>query len=106
MKMRILNTRVFLTALVMTAVALLVLQSCSSSDSGGGDDNGQADWTVMVYGAGNNDLDQANNNTSYIVQDVQDMEKVGSQNGMNIIAMVSRYNGGGNAKYYSVSQKH
>ncbi|MCC6475782.1 hypothetical protein IT157_01895 [bacterium] len=100
--MRFLNTRVFLTALLMTATAIFIFQSCSSSGDGGGDDNGQAKWTIMVYGAGNNDLDQANNNTSYIVQDVQDMEKVGSQSGMNIISMVSRYNGGGNAKYYKL----
>ena len=56
----------------------------------------------MLYGAGNNDLDQANNGTSYIVQDVQDMEKVGSVDGVNMIAMVSRYGGGGNARYYKV----
>lgn len=85
---------------VLIALALIV--SCSSDD--GGDDNGggQAKWTIMLYGAGNNDLDLANNGTSYIVQDVQDMQKVGSQQGLNMIAMVSRYGGGGNARYYKV----
>ncbi|MBK6765437.1 MAG: hypothetical protein IPG71_03675 [bacterium] len=83
----------------MFALALIVSCGGDDGDDGGG---GQAKWTVMLYGAGNNDLDQANNGTSYIVQDVQDMEKVGSQSGLNMIAMVSKYNGGGNARYYKV----
>jgi len=86
---------------VALALVSAFVVSCSSDD-GGDDGGGQAEWTVMLYGAGNNDLDQANNGTSYIVQDVQDMEKVGSQDGINMIAMVSRYGGGGNAKYYKV----
>ncbi|MFH1010360.1 MAG: clostripain-related cysteine peptidase [bacterium] len=61
-----------------------------------------AAWTVMMYGAGNNNLDVSNNNTSYIIQDVQDMEKVGSQPGMDIIAMVASQRTGGRAKYYRV----
>ncbi len=89
------------TAMVLVfAVALIV--SCKSDDGGDDGGSGQAKWTIMLYGAGNNDLDQANNGTSYIVQDVQDMEKVGSQSGVNMIAMVSRYGGGGNARYYHV----
>lgn len=90
------------TAVIVLSFALTLIVSCSSDD--GGDDNGggQAKWTIMLYGAGNNDLDQANNGTSYIVQDVQDMEKVGSQQGINMIAMVSRYGGGGNARYYKI----
>ncbi|MCB1060453.1 MAG: hypothetical protein KDB65_09490 [Calditrichaeota bacterium] len=85
--------------IVLMAVALVV--GCKS-DSGGDNNNSGAKWTIMLYGAGNNDLDMANNGTSYIVQDVQDMEKVESDGNVNIIAMVSRYGGGGNARYYKV----
>jgi hypothetical protein len=56
----------------------------------------------MMYGAGNNNLDISNNGNSYVIQDVQDMEKVGSQPGMNIIAMVSSARLSGNAKYYKI----
>ncbi len=88
-------------AVFTTVFAIALIVSCKS-DSGDDDGGGQAKWTVMIYGAGNNNLDQANNGTSYIVQDVQDMEKVGSQQDLNIIAMVSRFGGGGNARYYHV----
>ncbi|MBL0062128.1 MAG: hypothetical protein IPP40_11780 [bacterium] len=92
------------TAVMVLVFAVALIVSCKSDDGGGDDGGGQAKWTVMLYGAGNNDLDQANNGTSYIVQDVQDMEKVGSQSGMNVIAMVSRFGGGGNARYYHIEQ--
>ncbi|MBL0062494.1 MAG: hypothetical protein IPP40_13670 [bacterium] len=92
------------TAVMVLVFAVALIVSCKSDDGGGDDGGGQAKWTVMLYGAGNNDLDQANNGTSYIVQDVQDMERVGSQSGMNVIAMVSRFGGGGNARYYHIGQ--
>ncbi len=91
----------WITVAAVTLFTAALIVSCKS-DSNGGDDPVQAKWTIMLYGAGNNDLDQANNGTSYIVQDVQDMEKVGSVDGVNMIAMVSRYGGGGNARYYHV----
>jgi hypothetical protein len=91
----------FTTAGVILLMTVALFVSCKSDD-GGGDENPGAKWTVMLYGAGNNDLDQANNGTSYIVQDVQDMEKVESDAGINVIAMVSRYGGGGNARYYKI----
>jgi hypothetical protein len=70
--------------LVVAVAAVIVAVSCSkkSTDSGGGGGMGTSSWTVMVYGAGNNNLDTLNNATSYIIQDVQDMEKVGSQSGI------------------------
>ncbi|MBK8127514.1 MAG: hypothetical protein IPK53_00860 [bacterium] len=95
------HRKILWLALLGLAFAAALLVSCSSDD-GGDDGGGQAEWTIMLYGAGNNDLDQANNGTSYIVQDVQDMEKVGSQDGINMIAMVSRFGGGGNARYYKI----
>ena len=83
-------------------IALLVVMSCSDNSSDSGEQPIATAWTVMLYGAGNNNLDVSNNNTSYIIQDVQDMEKVGSQPGMEIIAMVASERTGGQAKYYHV----
>jgi len=88
-------------ALVLLAAGGLLALSCSK-DNGGDDGGGTAQWTVMMYGAGNNNLDVSNNNTSFIIQDVQDMEKVGSQSGLNIIAMVASQRTGGQAKYYHI----
>ncbi|MBU1707192.1 hypothetical protein KKB28_04680 [bacterium] len=88
--------------LSLALIVLLVVISCSDNSSDSGDEPIATSWTVMVYGAGNNNLDGANLGTSYIVQDVQDMEKVGSQPGLDIIAMVSSLRLAGGAKYYKV----
>ena len=82
-------------------IAGLFLLSCGKDDKGDEGSN-LAQWTVMMYGAGNNNLDVSNNNTSFIIQDAQDMEKVGSQAGMNIVAMVASERTGGQAKYYHI----
>jgi hypothetical protein len=87
-------------ALVTLLAVLAVLVSCSKDSTS--PKNTTPEWTVIMYGAGNNNLDGANANTSYIVQDAQDMEKVGSQNGMNIVAMISSLRLAGGAKYYKI----
>lgn len=99
------SKKAFISLAGIIAILALVLFgiSCDSDDDGGGDNN-QRQWTIMMYGAGNNNLDVSNNNTSYIIQDVQDMEKVGSTSGMDIIAMVASERTGGRAKYYHVEQ--
>jgi hypothetical protein len=85
------------------AALILAVMSCSKKSTDSGDTTGgTTQWTVMMYGAGNNNLDSTNNNTSYIIQDVQDMEKVGSQTNMNVIAMVASFRTGGQAKYYRI----
>lgn len=89
-----------LAALLVVAVVFMV--SCKKSSTAPKD---TGSWTVMVYGAGNNNLDTLNNTTSYIIQDVQDMEKVGTQPGLNIIAMVASLSMGGQAKYYKIEYK-
>ncbi|RPH94377.1 hypothetical protein EHM69_07535 [candidate division KSB1 bacterium] len=97
--------RVFLcSGLVLAAVAGFFLLSCSKDDGGDDNNSGTAQWTIMMYGAGNNNLDVSNNNTSFIIQDAQDMEKVGSQAGMNIVAMVASMRTGGQAKVYHIEQ--
>lgn len=99
-----LTYRLWLVAgLIVLAACGMLLLSCSKDDGGDdGDGGGTAQWTIMMYGAGNNNLDVSNNNTSFIIQDAQDMEKVGSQTGMNIIAMIASQRTGGIAKYYHI----
>jgi hypothetical protein len=94
---------VTLVSVIAVAAALIFVVSCKK-DSTSSSNNSTPEWTVIVYGAGNNNLDGANANTSYIVQDVQDMEKVGSQSGMNIVAMISSLRLAGGAKYYKVEK--
>jgi hypothetical protein len=99
--MKLWKVLIFLS--VMLGAAVLVVVSCSKSSSSNNNNNpGTASWTIMNYGAGNNNLDESNNGASFIVQDVQDMEKVGSQTGLNIVAMVASWHGGGHAKYYHI----
>ncbi len=94
--------RLFVIACVLAIPAFLFFGTGCGGDDDGGDEATTPKWTVMMYGAGNNNLDGANNNTSYIVQDLQDMEKVGSTGDLNIIAMVSSQRLAGGAKYYKV----
>ena len=53
------------------------------------------EWTIMVYADGNNNLDISQNNTSYVIEDIQEMEEVGSTDKVKIIAAVSSIKRGG-----------
>jgi len=86
----------------MARICISSVANSSLSDTSNANFSLIAAWTVMMYGAGNNNLDVSNNNTSYIIQDVQDMERVGGQAGLNIIAMVTSQRTGGQAKYYRI----
>ncbi|MDZ7317063.1 MAG: clostripain-related cysteine peptidase [candidate division KSB1 bacterium] len=62
-------------------------------------------WTIMGYFDGNNNLDVSQAGTSYIIADVQEMEKVGSTDQVTAVVMVSSLKTGGNANYYLVEKK-
>jgi len=62
-------------------------------------------WTIMGYFDGNNNLDVSQAGTSYIIADVQEMEKVGSNDEVTSVVMVSSLKTGGNSNYYLV-EKH
>jgi len=61
-------------------------------------------WTIMVYADGNNNLDISQNNTSYVIEDIQEMEEVGSTDEVKIIAAVSSIKRGGLLKYYYIEK--
>lgn len=75
---------------------------------GGGDDGGTepapptGDWTVLAYLAGNNNLDYSENINSFVIEDLQEMEMVGSSDQVEIIAVVSSLKNGGDANVYRV----
>jgi hypothetical protein len=97
------TSRILLTILAAAVIALaLFLVSCSKNSTG--NKTTTPTWTVMMYGAGNNNLDNADNGTSYVVADVQDMELIGSSSNLNIVAMVSSARMSGGAKYYHIEQ--
>lgn len=66
---------------------LLLLSSCGTTeedpvnppDNSGGGSSGNAQWTYMVYVAGDNNL------AASAIQDINEMEMVGSSSGINVI---------------------
>ncbi len=59
-------------------------------------------WTIIGYLDGNNDLDISNNGASYVIEDAQNLEKVGSTDEVNIIVAVGSIKTGGVVKYYHI----
>jgi len=86
--------------IVLLTISMLVYVSCGKKSSN--PEPSQDNWTILVYSDGNNDLDVSQGNTSYVIEDVQEMENVGSSDKVNVIAMVSSIRTGGQAKYYHI----
>ena len=61
-------------------------------------------WTILVYSDGNNNLDYTQGGNSYCIQDIQDLESVGSTDQVQIVAMVASLTAGGIAKYYHIER--
>ncbi len=90
-------------ALTWAALGLVLATSCGKKST-----EPQAEerlWTIMGYFDGNNNLDVSQAGTSYIIADVQEMEKVGSTDQVTAVVMVSSLKTGGNSNYYLV-EKH
>jgi hypothetical protein len=84
---------------LLIVISLLVWFSCGKKKSS---ESSLDNWTILVYSDGNNDLDISQGNTSYVIEDVQEMESVGSSDKVNVIAMVSSIRTGGQANYYHI----
>ncbi len=59
-------------------------------------------WTIIGYLDGNNNLDVSNNGASYVIEDAQNLEKVGSTDQVNIVVAVGSIKTGGIVKYYYI----
>ncbi len=82
-------------ALLLVLVAALGFVSCDSGPD-------LAKWTILAYMDGNNNLDYMQNGSSFVIGDAQEMEKVGSTDQVEIMAMVGSLRNGGNSKYYHI----
>ena len=71
-------------------------QAADSVSLGNKEDKAPKKWTIMHYSAADNNL------TSYLVGDVNEMEKVGSNDLMNIIVKLDK--GGSDCKTYKLEQ--
>jgi hypothetical protein len=86
---------------IMLAGAVVALVQC-----GGGKSTNpppaKPKWTIIAYMDGNNNLDNSQNNTSYVISDIHEMEKVGSTEQVQVIAMLGCLKTGGLCKYYRI----
>jgi len=93
------GARLWLLVLAMAWLAV----GCGGDDDGGTDPTPPAgDWTILAYMAGNNNLDYSENINSFVIEDLQEMEMIGSSDRVEIIAVVSSLKNGGDANVYHV----
>lgn len=90
-------------ALVLVA-AVAFVTSCGGDDDGGTGPTEEAptNWTVLAYMAGNNNLDYSENINSFVIEDLQEMELIGSSDDVEIVAVISSLKNGGDANVYRV----
>ena len=81
-------------------VAAMLAAGCSDGDGAGPSTDGG--WTILAYMAGNNNLDYSENINSFVVEDLQEMELVGSSDKLNIVAVISSLKNGGDANVYHI----
>ncbi|HIE33654.1 MAG TPA: hypothetical protein EYP86_00755 [Candidatus Altiarchaeales archaeon] len=75
--------------------------SCGKKEEG----VGGVKWTIMGYFDGNNDLDISQNNTSFTIEDVHELEEVGSTDEVKVIVALGSLKTGGTVKYHYI-EKH
>lgn len=85
---------------LLIAIGLIGLISCKKENVV----EPNTKWVIIGYMDGNNDLDESNNGTSYVIKDVQDLESVGSTDEVKIIVAVGSKKKGGIVKYYFVEK--
>ncbi len=93
--------RVSFILLFVAAVCLVVYISCGK-DKATTPPGPSTEWTILVYSDGNNNLDNSQGGGSYCIQDIQDLQTVGSTDKVQIVAMISSMRTGGIAKYYHI----
>ncbi len=92
---------------IMCLVAILLAAAFMLVQCGGGSTNPSSDsakWTIIGYLDGNNDLDNSQNNTSYVISDIHEMEEIGSTDDVQVIVMLGCLKTGGLCKYYHIEQ--
>lgn len=87
---------------VVGIATLMLLLATGCGGKGTKSEGPTTEWTILVYADGNNNLDYTQGGYSYCIQDIQDLQEVGSGNGVEIVAMVASLRTGGIAKYYHI----
>jgi hypothetical protein len=64
----------------------------------------QYKWTILGYFDGNNSQDTSGTTSSYVIQDVQEMEQVGSSKDVPIVIMLGSIKTEGNCNYYLIEK--
>ncbi|GEM_PF-1508154 len=90
--------------LVIVAGMLLIYVSSCKKETNESEEH-TTKWVIIGYMDGNNNLDESNNGTSYVIKDVQDLESVGSTDEVKIVVAVGSKKKGGVVKYYYI-EKH
>jgi hypothetical protein len=83
--------------LAMAAAGLILGTSCNLFKS-------KTKWTVIAYYDGNNNLDNGQNGSSWVISEAQEAEKVGSTDQVEYVAMVASLKIGGQATYYHLEK--
>jgi hypothetical protein len=84
---------------VAVGAALMLSSSCSLFGKK------KAKWTILAYYDGNCNLDTTRNTSSWIIAEAQELEKVGSTDQVQVVAMMASLKTGGQCKYYHL-EKH
>jgi hypothetical protein len=88
-----------LTLLALIGIAIIVGTNCNLFGKA------KAKWTVIGYYDGNNNLDNGQNGSSWVISEAQEAEKVGSTDKVEYVAMVGSLKTGGQCKYYHLEKK-
>jgi hypothetical protein len=87
--------------LVLLAVVLTLLAACSKKN-GPGPDEFDHKWAILGYFDGNNSEDQTPEGHSYVIQDLQELEQIGSTDDVQVVVMLGSFKTEGNCRYYHV----
>ncbi len=96
------TSRVFWISFAFLAV--LLLSVCSKKKSTEPEPT-KRKWTVLGYFDGNNTQDLSSANLSYVIKDVQEMEKVGSTDDVQVIVMLGSIKTQGICNYYLIEKQ-
>jgi hypothetical protein len=97
------TSRVF--SIIFVVLTILLLSACSKKSTPPPPSLPQ--WTILGYFDGNNDQDKkivSGKTFSYVIKDVQEMEKVGSTQDVQIVVMLGSFKTKGNCNYYFIEK--
>ena len=86
---------------ILLVVILTLLAACSKKN-GPGPDEFDHKWAILGYFDGNNSEDQTPGGHSYVIQDLQELEQIGSTDDVQVVVMLGSFKTEGNCRYYHV----